>query len=45
LLPVMAGCVGVAAVLFVLVERFSLRVPKWLHKAGNRNRRDMKPGF
>jgi hypothetical protein len=32
-LPVMAGCVGVAAILFLLVERYSLRVPKWLRQA------------
>jgi peptidoglycan/LPS O-acetylase OafA/YrhL len=32
-LPVMAGCVGVAAVLFLRVERYSLRVPKWLRQA------------
>jgi len=30
-LPVMAGCVAVAAGLFFLVERHSLRLPAWLH--------------
>ncbi len=37
-LPIMAACVLVAAALFFLVERYSLRVPAWLRSPSMENR-------